>query len=112
MLSGNVLRVIAHAKIYLGRFDSDERSTCQAFEEGVPEHGYLKIGIRNHSLNVDPHIRLDSLSLKFLKAVLQGREKESLEEFRDLQFLSTFFRSCLGLENSDRLNIDFSTVHY
>jgi hypothetical protein len=96
--------------IFLGRFQSDEVPSCQAFKEGVPKQGYLKIGICYHSLNIAPQIRFDSFSLEFLYAVLQGREKEFLEKLSDLKFLSTFFRRCLGFENSDRFNVKFPTV--
>ena len=93
MLSRDVLGVIAHALIYLGRFHSDEGpSCCQAFKEGVPKHRYLKVGICNHCLNIVPHVGFDTLALEFLNAVLQSREKEFLEELRDLEFLSTFIR--------------------
>jgi len=37
MLSRDVLGVIAHAMVYLGRFHSDEGPSCQAFKEGVPK---------------------------------------------------------------------------
>lgn len=85
MLSRDVLGVIAHALIYLGRFHSDEGpSCCQAFKESVPKHGHLKIGICYHCLNIVPHVGFDTLALEFLNAVLQSREKEFLEKLRDL----------------------------
>jgi hypothetical protein len=93
MLSRDVLGVIAHALIYLGRFHSDEGpSCCQAFKEGVPKHRYLKVGIGDHCLNIVPHVGFDALALEFLNAVLQSREKEFLEELRNFKFLSTFIR--------------------
>lgn len=70
MLGRDVLGVIAQAMIYLGRFQSDEGSSCQTVKEGVPKQGYLKIGVCYHSLNIVPQIRFDSLTLKFLYAVL------------------------------------------
>ena len=37
MLGRDVLGVITQAMVYLGRFQSDEGPSCQAFKEGVPK---------------------------------------------------------------------------
>ena len=58
----------------------------------MPKHGYLKVGIGDHCLNIVPHVGFDTLALELLNAILQSREKEFLEELRDLKFLSTFIR--------------------